>query len=502
MAAALLSGAAAIAFADQVYLSADEAPRAVFPDADRFARQRIPSTPELREQVARQLGELKPSIWEPSYEVTTAFAGDRRLGRAIEIEEIGKHRAITLVVGVDPQLRVAGVAVMVYREAYGSEIRTRRFLDQYRGKGEGDPLMPSRDIRNITGATLSARAVGRAVKKAIAVLEVIEDAPAEPESTMTPSAKRPEGSPARVREAHYVMGTLLEITVDAPSEEAGRAWLRRAVGEARRLDAELSSFRADSALCELNRRAGMGPQRVPADLFRVLEQSRDLSAASGGTFDVTIAPLAQLWQRAGRDGRWPSPAEIAEAREDVGSERVRVQPPDEIELPPHTTLELGGIGKGYAVDRMVEMLRRSGVRSALINFGGSSIAALGPPAGERGWPVWVEYGAALRGPMILRDTALSTSDSLGEDERVAGLRIGHIVDPRTGRALRRAAQATVLAPSATEAEAWSKALLIDPPLARKAMATRRSVSALLFAGSRELADERFAARSGWRPSRP
>ena len=501
MAAALLSSAAAPAVADQVYLSTSEAPRAVFPDADRFARRQIPSTPELRERVAQRLGELKLSIWEPSYEVTAAFAGDRPLGRAIEVEEVGKHRAITLVIGVDPQLRVAGIAVMVYREAYGDEIRTRRFLDQYRGKGESDPLMPSRDIRNITGATLSARAVGRAVKKAIAVLEVIGDTPGEPESTPAPSARRPEGGTARVREAHYVMGTMLEITLDAPSEETGRACLRRAVGEARRLDAELSSFRGDSALSELNRRAGMGPQPVPADLFRVLEQSTELSAASGGTFDVTVAPLVRLWQRAGHDGRWPSATEIAEAWRNVGYERIRMQPPDEIELPAHTTLELGGIGKGYAVDRMVEMLRRSGVKSALINFGGSSIAALGPPAEESGWPVWVEYGAILRGPMILRDVALSTSDSLGEDGRVAGHRVGHIVDPRTGKALENAAQATVLAPSATEAEAWSKALLVDPLLARRAMATRPWISALLFAGSRALADARFAARSGWKPSR-
>jgi thiamine biosynthesis lipoprotein len=246
----------------------------------------------------------------------------------------------------------------------------------------------------------------------------------------------------------------------------------------------------------------MGPQHVPADLFRVLVQSQELSAASGGTFDVTIAPLALLWERAGRDGRWPSAAEIAEARGAVGFERIRVQPPDEVELPARTSLDLGGIGKGYAVDRMIEMLRRSGVESALVNFGGSSIAALGPPAEERGWPVWIEYGGALRGSMILRDTALSTSDSLADDERVAGHRIGHIVDPRTGRALQRAAQATVLASSATEAEAWSKAMLVDPPLAREAMAARRSVSALLFAGSREIADERFAARSGWKPARP
>ncbi|MBI2962768.1 MAG: FAD:protein FMN transferase [Deltaproteobacteria bacterium] len=481
----LLCGTAAPAVADQVYLSAAEAPRAVFPEADRFARRQVASTAELRERVAQRLGSLKPSVWEQGYEVATAFAGDRRLGRAVEVEEIGKHRAITLVIGVDPQGRVAGVAVMVYREAYGGEIRSRRFLDQYRGKGEGDPLLPSRDIQNITGATLSARAVGRAVKKAIAVLEVLGDTATEPDP-QPPSpaaAQRGEGHVARVREAHYVMGTMLEITLEASSEEAGRAWIRRAVAESRRLDAELSSFRSDSALSELNRRAGAGPQRVPRDLFRVVERSTQLSAASAGTFDVTVSPLLRMWRRAARDGRWPSAAEIAAARRLVGFERIRLRPPDEIELAGRTSLELGGIGKGYAVDRMVEVLRRSGARSALVNFGGSSIAALGPPAGESGWPVWVRRGSALDGPLVLRDMALSTSGSLGKVERVAGRPIGHIVDPRTGRALERSAQATVLAPTATEAEAWSKALLVDPALARRAMAARPSVSALVFEGS-------------------
>jgi FAD:protein FMN transferase len=501
LAAALASSAAALASADQTYLTSEEAPRAVFPDADRFVRRQVASTPELREQVARRLGDLKPSIWEPSYEVTTAFAGERRLGRAIVVEEVGKHRAITLVIGVDPQLRVAGVAVMVYREAYGGEIRTHRFLDQYTGKGEGDRLLPSVDIRNIAGATLSARAVGRAVKKAIAVLEAISDDAAEPNPTPPPSAKRLPENGGRFREAHYVMGTMLEITVDAPDEGTGRTWIRQAVAEARRLDAELSSFRDDSALCELNLRAGAGPQHVPFDLFRILEQSIELSAASGGTFDVTVSPLLQLWRRAGREGRRPSPAAIAEARGAVGYQRIRLQPPDEVELPAKGALELGGIGKGYAVDRMVELLRREGAQSALVNFGGSSIAALGPPSKEPGWQVWIERGEALAGSMILQDAALSTSTIRGEHHRVGGRAIGHLVDPRTGLTLQDEAQATVLAPTATEAEAWSKALLIDPPLARRAMHTRPSLSALELTGPHEHADGPFVASSGWQRAR-
>ncbi len=156
--------------ADEVFLSEADAPAAVFPDADRFERREETATPAFRERVQARLGEIKPSIWEPSYSIATAFRGNERLGQAVIVEEIGKHRAITFIVGVDPQGGVAGVAVMAYREAYGGEVRSRRFLDQYRGKHSSDPLIPSSDIRNITGATLSARAIGKGVKKAIAVL--------------------------------------------------------------------------------------------------------------------------------------------------------------------------------------------------------------------------------------------------------------------------------------------------------------------------------------------
>ena len=153
-----------------VYLSVDEAPAAVFPRADRFERREIRSTEELQARVQERLGKLVPSIWEDRYPVTTAYEGNRKLGRAIIVEEIGKHRGITFVVGVEPSGAVAGVAILVYREHYGGEVRDRRFLAQYRGKREADALRPAQDIRNIAGATLSARAIGRGVKKALAVL--------------------------------------------------------------------------------------------------------------------------------------------------------------------------------------------------------------------------------------------------------------------------------------------------------------------------------------------
>jgi FAD:protein FMN transferase len=498
-------GVASSAVADEVYLDEAEAPPAVFPAADRFERREVASTPELRSRVGKRLDGSKPTIWEPSYKVATAFREGHRLGEAVVVEEIGKHRPITFVVGVDPEGKIVGVAVMAYREAYGGEIRARRFLDQYRGKSVSDPLIPSRDIQNITGATLSARAAGRAVKKAIAVLAEIGgvDAPPHPASPASPQGgEASAGEPARVREAHYVMGTILEITVDAPRRAIGREWIGRAVAETRRLDAELTAFRSDSALSRLNRAAGRGFQRVPPDLFRLVALSRDLSTASGGTFDISVAPLVKLWQRATIDKRWPSANQLAAARAAVGSGSIGLRAPDEIELPSQAmSLELGGVGKGYAADRMAEILRGLGASSALVNFGESSIVAVGPSPGEPAWPIWVRGHRGLDGPLLLRDMALSTSGSFGRSARLGSVRIGHVIDPRSGQPLREERQATVIAPSAAEAEAWSKALLIDPEHTRPRLAERPAVASLLRSGGSDREDDRFAALTGWKIGR-
>ena len=174
---ALAAGVAGRARADEVYLTPEEAPAAVFPDADRFERSEVTATEDLRNGVRARLGKLRPTVWEAKYPVTTAYRGDERVGRAIVVEEVGKHRAITFVVGVDPRGEVAGVAVMAYREPYGGEVRSRRFLAQYKGKSSDDSLTPGSDVRNLAGATLSAKAIGRGVKKAIAVLAVVDTPP-------------------------------------------------------------------------------------------------------------------------------------------------------------------------------------------------------------------------------------------------------------------------------------------------------------------------------------
>jgi thiamine biosynthesis lipoprotein len=155
------------------FLTEAAAPAAIFPQATTFERTVVPSTPELRAQMQTQLGTLRPSLWEAEYIIFTAKQREMLLGYGVIVEEIGKSLPITFIVGVRPDGKVAEVAVMAYREPYGGEVRYPRFLVQYAGKTLRDPLLPYRDIHNITGATLSCQSIGQGVRKALALVHVL-----------------------------------------------------------------------------------------------------------------------------------------------------------------------------------------------------------------------------------------------------------------------------------------------------------------------------------------
>jgi hypothetical protein len=156
-----------------VFLKDEEAPKAVFPEADSFERKVVRSNEEIKAKIQQRMGKTKTSLWEDSYVTFVAKKGETILGYAAIVEEIGKHRPITFIVGIGTDRKIKDAALMVYREAYGGEVRDRRFLQQYKGKQLKDPLLPYRDIQNISGATMSVEAIGRGSKKALALLEVV-----------------------------------------------------------------------------------------------------------------------------------------------------------------------------------------------------------------------------------------------------------------------------------------------------------------------------------------
>jgi hypothetical protein len=172
--AVVLLAATAAWSQEGVFLSEADAPKAVFHDADAVTREEVVVTPERRAHVTAELGGTLPSMWEERWVVFRVARGGTPVGRAFVVEEIGKHRPITFVVGLRPDRTVEDVAVMAYREAYGGEIATRRFLRQYAGKAPGDDLRTPQGIKNVAGATLSVEAASRAVHKAQAIAATLD----------------------------------------------------------------------------------------------------------------------------------------------------------------------------------------------------------------------------------------------------------------------------------------------------------------------------------------
>ena len=273
--------------------------------------------------------------------------------------------------------------------------------------------------------------------------------------------------PAPVSDGRYVMGTVLEITLEGVSPGEGRALLDELYAEAERLEQLFSRHRQDSELSLLNGRAGAGRQPVDPDLARLLAESVELAAVTEGAFDVTVGPLVGLWWQAAERGTPPSALEIAAARARVGAGRLRVGRDDAgpwAQLEAGMSVDLGGVAKGYTLDRLAERLRTAAVRSALLSFGQSSLHGIGAPADGDGWGVLVrDADDGFAGVAYLRDQSLSVSGSLGQGLEIDGRRYGHVIDPRSGQPLTRNTVAVVLAATGTRAEALAKALLVLPP---------------------------------------
>jgi thiamine biosynthesis lipoprotein len=262
----------------------------------------------------------------------------------------------------------------------------------------------------------------------------------------------------------YVMGTIFEIAAyDQSSEHASRA-IEKAFQEIVRLDDLLSNYKPDSALSSLNRSAHFHAEQVPSDLYRVIDQSVQFSRLSDGKFDISIAPLVNLWKAALRGDGTPSRAQQDEVRSCVGYQKIELLPPDRISFrSPCLQVDLGAIGKGYAVDRAAEVLRALGIRNALINAGGSTIFAMGSPPEQTGWLVHLRDPSNKIDPQVmLKDGSVSTSEQtapslLGNDSA------GHIIDPDTGMPLKTVFAVSAVSKTASASDALSTTLLLLGP---------------------------------------
>lgn len=312
------------------------------------------------------------------------------------------------------------------------------------------------------------------------------------------------------------MACRFEVTLSGEEAHAIPA-AREALLEADRLEAALSVFRESSDLMRVNRTAAGAPAPVDRELFALLQHCQALHVATDGAFDITSTPLSRCWGFLRREGRVPSDHEIAAARACVGMALVAlidaIEPDPEPDCEPGfgtadptyaadacgrtreqpsqdaagavrfahegVALNLGSIGKGYAVQRIAARLRRRGLRHALVSAGGSSIAAIGGPdsnpdssGSDAGWPIHIRPTphqpdecpeAAETEPVArvwLRDGALATSGAGEQFVEVDGRRYGHVIDPRTGWPASGTRSATVITRDAADADALATAFLV------------------------------------------
>jgi len=284
------------------------------------------------------------------------------------------------------------------------------------------------------------------------------------------------------------MGTTAEVFLYAADGQRAAELFEAAFEEIDRVESALSTYRPTSEASRINREAGEGPVTTDPETFDLLQRAFAFSERTGGAFDITAGPLVRAWGFFGDEGRFPSPEELSEARNRSGWEKVSLnEARREIRfLTPGVELDLGAIGKGWALDRAAERLRALGVEAALVVLGQNNYYAVGAPPGTRGWPIHVPDPRSPGEPLStvhLRDRSLSTSGSSERYFERAGTRYSHIIDPRTGRPARGLTQVTVTAPSAADSDALSTALFVLGADEGPAVVEMdESVSALLVTG--------------------
>lgn len=266
----------------------------------------------------------------------------------------------------------------------------------------------------------------------------------------------------KVSEIRYVMGTLLDIRLYAPSKETGQKILDEVFGEAQRLDATLSTWKPESPVSVFNRERSTLPQAVPPDLYEIVSRSRHLSELTEGAFTLGVRPLVEMWELASKRNRAPLRAEVERVRSLITADNFTTTPPSSLaKRDPQAMIETGGIGKGYAVDAMVTLLRARGITAAFINFGRSSVAALGAPPNATGWRINIALTeSSSEGTIELRDETLSVSRARGTPFLIQGKPYAHIFDPTTAMPVHVVRGAAIRGPSATDGEAFVKYLVI------------------------------------------
>jgi FAD:protein FMN transferase len=271
----------------------------------------------------------------------------------------------------------------------------------------------------------------------------------------------------RLEKSADAMGSTYSIAVYGSDRVRMEAAVDAAFDEVHRLDEMLSNYRPDSEWSDVNRHAAEQPMKISGELFQLLSDCMEYSRQSEGAFDISVGPLMKVWGFYKGSGHLPHRPEVQAVLTKVGYRHIHLDPAAKTVWfdRPGVELDPGGIGKGYAVDRMVEILRQRGAEIALVAGSGSSIYGMGaPPAEPQGWRVEIRdpYDPNKRAvEVFLKDASMSTSGSYEKFFRAEGHTYAHIMDPRTGYPAQGSVSVSVIAPRTIDSEAWAKPYFVN-----------------------------------------
>lgn len=268
----------------------------------------------------------------------------------------------------------------------------------------------------------------------------------------------------RIRLDKVAMACDFEILLNPDNPEAPTA-ASEALDLIDSLEDQMTVYRSHSEISELNRRAADEPVEVEPRLYALLRRAAEYSRTTDRAFDLTAGPLIKLWKDCREGHRLPTTDELADRQSRIGMELLQFDDEQrQIRFArPGVELNLGAIGKGYALDRAGEFLAEQNVQEDLLAAGGSSILARGGHNGWPGWPVGLQHPLLPKrqlGTLLLSNRGMSTSGSNVQFFELEGRRYGHLLDPRSGWPAEGLLLATVLAPTAEQAEALSTAFFV------------------------------------------
>ncbi len=266
-----------------------------------------------------------------------------------------------------------------------------------------------------------------------------------------------------VRRPQGVMGTVCTLAAVVPENElqSARDVLVEAESRLRNAEARMSNWLDDSEVSRLNATGTGVVSALSSEMRRVIDAARIAFEDTAGTFDITCRPQMDLWRRAGEDGQLPGEAQRNTCRLDSNWELVELTECGIIKRSGTVCIDLGGIAKGYAIDRAVDCLREAGVRGGMVELGGD-LACFGRQADGEPWHVEINHPHRLDGLARLRvvDRAVATSGNYARYTEIDGKQYSHIVDPRTCLPTDATESVTVVAPTAMTADIWATAISV------------------------------------------